>query len=418
VSQLIWNILFVTSVTIIWFMLAYQIVLFFLGYRYYRHTRRASMKRPPVPETELGAVSVLVPCHNEEIVIARTLKALLKLDYPKDKIEILIIDDGSTDRTAEVVRDCAKDHPCIRLLQVPAAMAVRGKPSALNFGLRHARHPLIAVYDADNVPEPDALRPLVEQLALDGALAAAIGMYRTINRHRTWLTRFINIEGIAFQWILQAGRWMLMRLTGLPGTNYVIRREVLEELGGWDEQSLTEDAEMTVRIYRLGRQVQFVPVSRSWEQEPEALPVWFRQRRRWVRGSNYLVRKYTTSLLRMRPRRIGLELLYSLALYYFFFLAVIVSDLLFLLCMLGLIHITVPGPYGLVWVFAYVTFALQVVIALSCEQEDSLGNILLTVLMYFTYCQLWIPVVALALYDDFIARREVRWAKTERFEIG
>ncbi len=216
-----------------------------------------------------------------------------------------------------------------------------------------------------------------------------------------------------------AGRWMLMRLTMLPGTNYVIRKEVVEKLGGWDEQALTEDSEMTVRLYLAGYHVQLVPTSVSWEQEPESLRVWFKQRRRWVRGFNYVLKKHAAGLFRAKPRRIAFEILSSHLLYYFFFLAVVISDVLLVLCLAGLTHINVPGPYSLVWVLAYATFVLQLVIALSCEPgEDSPANILLTIVMYFTYCQLWIPVVAAAFYDDFIIHRAIKWAKTERYQVG
>lgn len=408
--------LFVAAVTLIWFMLAYQCLLFFLGHRYYRQARHGKEPAAPLPDSELPMISVMVPCHNEERVIAHTIRGLLALEYPAEKMEILIINDGSTDRTAEIVREFKE--PQVRLVEVPKALAARGKSGALNYGLRQASHPVLAIYDADNIPEPTALRPLAEQLVRDPRLGAVIGMYRAWNRHRALLTRFLNIEGIGFQWILQAGRWMLMRLTTLPGTNYVILRALVEKLGGWDEQALTEDAEMSVRIYQAGYQIQFVPASVTWEQEPEGLRVWFRQRRRWVRGSNYLFRKYASSLLRTRPRRIGWELLYSLSLYYLFFLAVVISDVLFVLSVAGLIRIPVPGPYAWVWLFAYATFVLQLVIALSCEPgEDTPLNIVLTFVMYFTYCQLWIPLVAVALWDDFVTRREIRWAKTERYEV-
>jgi len=415
-SSIVIDCLFVASVTLIWFMLAYQCLLFFMGHRYYRQTRQNKNPPPPLPDSELPAISVIVPCHNEERVIAHTIRGLLALDYPADKIELLIINDGSTDATAEVVRGFTE--PRVRLLEVPKALAARGKSGALNFALRQASHGVLAIYDADNIPERGALRPLAECLVRDPRLGAAIGMYRAWNRHRALLTRFLNIEGIGFQWILQAGRWMLMRLTSLPGTNYVIRRDLVERLGGWDLQALTEDAELSVRIYQAGYQIQLVPASVTWEQEPEGVRVWFKQRRRWVRGSNYLFRKYAGSLLRTRPRRIGLELLYSMSLYYLFFLAVVVSDLLFVLSVTGLVRIPVPGPYSMVWLVAYATFVLQLIIALSCEHgEDTAGNILLTFVMYFTYCQLWIPVVAAALWDDFVARREIRWAKTERYEV-
>lgn len=409
--------LFVAAVTLIWFMLAYQCVLFFLGHRYYRQTRLGKKKLHAVPDRDLPSISVVVPCHNEEKVIAHTIRALLAFDYPAGKIEILIINDGSTDGTAAVVRQFT--DPRVRLLEVPKHRAARGKSGALNFALREARHEVLAIYDADNMPEPGALRPLAEHLVRDPRLGAAVGMYRAWNRKRALLTRFLNIEGIGFQWILQAGRWMLMRLGSLPGTNYVIRKSLVEQLGGWDESALTEDAELSIRIYQAGHRIQLVPASVSWEQEPEGLKVWFRQRRRWVRGSNYLFRKYAGKLFHMRPRRIGWEILYSLLLYYLFFVAVVISDVLFALSGTGLVRINVPGPYSAVWAFAYATFVLQLVIALSCEPgEDTASNILLTFLMYFTYCQFWIPLVAVAFWDDFIARREIRWAKTERYEVG
>jgi len=410
--------LFVSTVALIWFMLGYQSLLFFLGHVYYRRTRHNAKKLPHVPDADLPCISVMVPCHNEGRVIDHTIQALQKLDYPTDKIEFLMINDGSTDNTAEVIRGFTSD-PRIRLLEVPKLLSARGKSGALNYALTQARHPLIAIYDADNLPEPGAIRPLAEQIVRYPKLAAAVGIYRAWNRRRALITRFVNIEGIGFQWMVQAGRWMLMRLTMLPGTNYVIQKSIVEKLGGWDEQALTEDSEMTVRLYLAGYNVQLVPTSVSWEQEPESLRVWFKQRRRWVRGFNYVLKKHSTGLLRARPRRIAFEILSSHLLYYFFFLAVVISDSLLILCMAKLININVPGPYSLVWVLAYATFVLQLLIALSCEPgEDSLVNILLTIVMYFTYCQLWIPVVAAAFYDDFIIHRAIKWAKTERYQVG
>ena len=407
---------FVATVALIWFMLGYQSLLFFLGHAYYRRTRRA--EKNPVPDAELPCISILVPCHNEGRVIAHTIAALQKLEYPSEKIEFLLINDGSTDHTAAVIRSFSSD-PRVRLLEVPAPLSARGKSGALNFALTHARHPMIAIYDADNLPEPGAIRPLAAQMVRNPKLAAAVGIYRAWNRKRALITRFVNIEGIGFQWMVQAGRWMLMRLTMLPGTNYVIRKSIVEKLGGWDEQALTEDAELTVRLYQAGYQVQLVPASVSWEQEPESLRVWFKQRRRWVRGLNYVLKKHATGLLRAKPRSIAFEMLMSHMLYYFFFVAVVTSDVLLVLCLTKQVNINVPGPYSLVWVLAYATFVLQLVIALSCEEgEDSWVNILLTIVMYFTYCQLWIPLVAAAFYDDFIIRREIKWAKTERYQVG
>jgi len=232
------------------------------------------------------------------------------------------------------------------------------------------------------------------------------------------MTRFINLESLAFQWIVQAGRWRLLRMATLPGTNYLIRRSLLEELGGWDEQALTEDAEMSIRIYQAGYLIKFIPYAVTWEQEPESLRVWFKQRIRWARGNNYVLEKYFTQVFRIQPRVVGFELFYAMAVYYVFFLAILLSDLLFLAALAGLVTIPVPGPYSEVWILAYLFFILEIVIALSREKEDSPLNILLIALSYFTYCQLWILVVLRGAYDDFILKREHIWVKTQRYRVS
>lgn len=416
-SGTVFNVIFLVAVTIIWFMIDYQALLFFMGYRYYSRIRRSGPFMPKVPDSDLPGVSVLVPCHNEELVIEDTIKALLALHYPAERLQILIVDDGSSDRTAEIVSQFVSD-PRLTLVQVPPALAARGKSGALNYALAYADQPFVAIYDADNSPEPAALRPLVESLVQDPKLGAAIGVYRCMNRRRNLLTRFLNIEGIGFQWIVQAGRWELIGFAALPGTNYVIRRSLLQSQGGWDQSALSEDAELTLRLYEAGWSIMFVPASVSWEQEPEDIRTWMRQRHRWVRGNNHVFKKHFRALFQIRPRLVGMELLYSLALYYVFFLTIVVSDLLLVSSLSGLLRIDVPGPYTLVWLFAFLAFFLQLAIALVYENEGkSLLDQLLIFLMYFTYCQLWIPVVAWAFYDDFVSRRPMKWAKTRRFQV-
>jgi cellulose synthase/poly-beta-1,6-N-acetylglucosamine synthase-like glycosyltransferase len=250
------------------------------------------------------------------------------------------------------------------------------------------------------------------------SLGAVIGKFRCFNKKKNLLTRFINLESLAFQWIIQAGRWRLLRMSTLPGTNYLIRRSLLEELGGWDERALTEDAELSIRICQAGYLIKFIPYAVTWEQEPETLRVWFKQRVRWARGNNYVLEKYFTKVFKIKPRAVGLELFYAMGVYYVFFAAILLSDLLFLVSLAGLISIPVPGPYNEVWLFAYLLFILELVIALSREKEDSPLNIFLIALAYFTYCQLWIAVVLKAIYDDVILKREHVWVKTQRFRVS
>jgi cellulose synthase/poly-beta-1,6-N-acetylglucosamine synthase-like glycosyltransferase len=243
-------------------MLGYQFILFLLGYL---HGFRAEKQRRTLENQtlELPKISLMIPAHNEGMVITQTLEALLKLNYPDDHLEILVINDGSTDDTAEQVKAVAARDARVRLFNVPAEFAARGKSAALNRALRECRHEVIGIFDADNLPERDSVIHLARQLVSDPSLGAVIGKFRCINKKRNLLTRFINLESLAFQWIVQAGRWHMLRMSTLPGTNYLIRRSLLDEVGGWDEQALTEDAEMSIRIYQAGRLIKFVPGNRS-----------------------------------------------------------------------------------------------------------------------------------------------------------
>lgn len=415
ISNLLLNYLFVLSVILIWFMISYQFLLFLLGY-FYSHRAEREKSDLSSRDLVLPGVSILVPARDEERVIEGTLDALRRLNYPL--FEVIVIDDGSADSTAACVERVAQGDPRIRLVRVPTQQSGRGKAAVLNFGLPATRHEVVAIFDADNRPEPDSLRYLAEQLVANPDCAAVLGMFRTRNRARNFLTRCINIEGVSFQRIVQAGRWVLLGVCTLPGTNYLIRRSVLDAVGGWDDCALTEDAELTLRVYRAGHRIKFVPYAVSWEQEPETLRTWFRQRHRWVVGHNYILRRYARSLFHFRPRVLALELIYSLGLYYIFLLAILVSDLLFLLCITRLVFIPVPGPYSQVWILAIVLFVFEILLAVSREPEENpLANLPLVVLMYFTYCQLWIPVVIKSFYDDFIARKAIGWVRTERFEV-
>ncbi len=410
------DLLFLISVLVIWGMIVYQLVLTLAGYRY-RHRVQQEHETLLGKNHDPAPISIMIPARNEEVVIGKTIRTILALDYPPDRLELVIINDGSSDRTAEIISAHAQSDPRIRLVNLPAGESGHGKAYALNEGLKHCTHELIAIYDADNTPEPKALLHLALHLQADTKLAAVIGKFRCVNRQRTWLTRFVNIETIAFQWILQAGRYHLSNVAILPGTNYIIKKTVIEQVGGWDDRAITEDSELSMRIYQAGWQIKFMPLSVTWEQEPETLRVWTRQRTRWVRGNNYVLRKFTVPMLKTRSRFLVTEFIYLFALYYLFLLATVVSLLLFLAGAAGLVILNVPGPYTAVWVSAFALFTLEIFIVLSYEGEDSAANILLTVAMYFTYCQLWLYIVFKALILDARRHRVGVWDKTERFKV-
>jgi cellulose synthase/poly-beta-1,6-N-acetylglucosamine synthase-like glycosyltransferase len=408
------SIVFLIAVILIWFMIGYQLLLTVAGFLHHlrsirerKHVDAIAFAYPPV--------SLLIPAHNEELVMGATLEAMLALDYPKDRLEIIVINDGSTDSTKEIIDSYRKRDSRIRLYDVPQGEGGKGKSRALNLGLQIAQSEFIAVYDADNTPAPNALQYLVAQLLMHPELGAVLGKFRTVNKDRNLLTRFINIETLSFQSILQAGRWWLLKIATLPGTNFVIRRAVIEQLEGWDEDAITEDAELSIRMYINGWKIKYIPYAVTYEQEPERWDVWLRQRTRWVRGNNYVALKFLRRRREIKSRRVQLEVFYLFAMYYIFFIAIIISDFIFLLTATGLVAIPLPGPYTLVWILAIVLFFAEIMLALSYDREDTPKALFYMGLMYFSYCQLWIFVVARAFFLDVIKKEKRTWVKTVRF---
>jgi cellulose synthase/poly-beta-1,6-N-acetylglucosamine synthase-like glycosyltransferase len=408
--------IFVVAVILIWFMIAYQFVLTCFGYLNFIKSIR-ERKRVDGQTFDYPSCTILIPAHNEETVIHHTVAAMRKLEYPQDKLTIMVINDGSKDGTRDIVLKHAAEDPRVVLFDVPQGEGGKGKSRALNLGVKKVTSDIIAIYDADNTPFPSALRYLVAQLLLHKELGAVIGKFRTINKNVNLLTRFINIETLSFQSMLQAGRWQMHNIATLPGTNFVMWTKIIRDLNGWDEEALTEDSELSIRIYEEGYKIKFIPYAITEEQEPQSWKVWLRQRTRWVRGNNYVIGKFFHDIPKFKNRRLAFDLLYTLLLYYVFFVAILISDVLFVVSALNLVSMTLPGPYTIVWGMAFVLFIFEILLAISFDAEDRFKNVGLILLMYFTYCQFWIYLVLKAFYLDYIKREKRTWDKTVRFAV-
>ncbi len=375
-----------------------------------------------IPLEEYPMVSVMVPAHNESIVIRKTVLALLNFDYPKDKYEIIVINDNSTDNTAEVLRGIQEKFPSRKLvvLNTDNVVGGKGKSNALNIALSVATGSVIAIYDADNTPASNALRILVENLMADEKLGAVIGKFRTRNRNASLLTRFVNIETLAYQCMNQAGRYFFFKLCTIPGTNFVIRRSIINRMGGWDTKALSEDTEISFRIYRMGYYIKFMPLAVTWEQEPQKLKQWFKQRTRWAKGNVYVLIKNFKYVFDESAGPMRLDAFYYALVYVLMLTSLICSDAIFLLGILGFCHVTLGGFSTLLWGMAILLFLLNVLLTLSVEKNEfNFESALLILLMLFTYSKMWVAVVANALYlsvQDKLFHKEVVWDKTERFE--
>lgn len=415
----VFDYLMVINIILIWSLLFVNIVLIVGGYIYY-----IKVENEPSPEVigDYPFVSIMVPAHNEGVVIVKTVAALLNFDYPEDRYEIIVINDNSTDNSAELLKKIQDENPTRKLIVINTDKITggKGKSNALNIGYRQSSGEFIAIYDADNTPERKALSYLVAELKADDSLGAVIGKFRTRNKEVNLLTRFINIETLSFQWMAQAGRWQLMKLCTIPGTNFILRRTIIEAIGGWDEKAVAEDTEISFRIYLMGYKIKFQPKAVTWEQEPQTLAVWFRQRTRWVKGNVYVLIKNIGYLVDPKAKKIRFDIFYFLSTYFLLLTALVVSDIIFIMNMAGLVSTSIQGFSNLLWFTAFIMFVLGVFISLTTEKgEMSVSNFFVIALMYFTYCQLWIIVTVYGVcqyFKDRIKKQDSKWYKTERFQ--
>ncbi|WP_181347539.1 glycosyltransferase [Thalassobacillus sp. CUG 92003] len=404
---------------LIWFMLFYHMFLMQGGYLHaMRYEKVADFwKQKP---GDLPTLSVLIPAHNEEMVIAETLEALINQNYPKHLLEVIVVNDNSSDQTAEIVEAYANFYPFIKVVHTRPPNAGKGKSGALNRGLKEATGEIVAVYDADNTPEPEALQYLAIGLLNDPKAGAVVGRFRVMNASKNLLTQLINIETITFQWLAQAGRWFWFRMTTIPGTNFAIRRSILGRLGGWDEKALSEDTELSFRVYNLGYHIRFFPSAVTWEQEPETWKVWWRQRTRWARGNEYVIFKYVFGFFKLKNKKVALDLFYFLFTYVLFFGGVLVSHLIFGLNLFYDLNLSIGMVSYILLVVGFLLFVTEITLALSLEYGQlTLKNVLVVLLMYFTYSQLWLVLVVYASFLEIkrlMFKQEVTWYKTQRFK--
>ncbi len=336
----------------------------------------------------LPTFSIVVPVKNEANVIDRLLSALSKLNYPVDKKEIVIVEDGSTDGTFDICMKYAQTHAGVKVLHRPFS---NGKPSALNFGLEHAKGEIIAVFDADNVPDADALMAVCRYFE-NPAVAAVQGKTLSINSKENMLTQFISYEEAVWCEAYLRGKDVLHLFVHLKGSCQFIRRDVLEKLAGFNETVLSEDMELSARLTESNYKIRYASDVVTWQESPSDLKTLVKQRTRWFRGTMEVALKYGRLIAKPSRKNFDAEttlfspflLIASLipytSIFWTFFtvlpfdfmwritvqLASLTMVLTLFLCGFALIYVTKPRRVkNLLWVpFIYLYWILQAFIAL------------------------------------------------------
>ncbi|MEJ1157093.1 glycosyltransferase [Prosthecomicrobium sp. N25] len=258
---------------------------------------------PALPDADLPRYAVLVPLHREVAVVPRLVQGLLRLDYPAGKLAIRIVVEADDGPTRAAVEAAIAGTPIERVVVPPSKP--RTKPKALNYALALVDADLVAVYDAEDQPEPDQLRKAAAAFAAGPADLVCVQAALAIDNagaSRTWLARQFALEyAMLFDGLLPAlaGRGLLFLL---GGTSNHFRREALARAGAWDPYNVTEDADIAVRLVREGGRLGVIASSTA-EEAPVHHSAWMAQRTRWMKGW------IQTWLVHMRyPRRLRADL--------------------------------------------------------------------------------------------------------------
>ncbi|MYS69823.1 glycosyltransferase, partial [Streptomyces sp. SID5926] len=266
-----------------------------------RHHRQRNRRRfswgPPVT----GPVSVIVPAYNEKECIEATLRSLARSTHP---IEIIVVDDGSTDGTADIAESLGL--PGVRVVR----QANAGKPAALNNGVRHARYDIVVMMDGDTVFEPDTVRHLVQPFA-DPGVGAVAGNAKVGNR-RTLIGAWQHIEYV-MGFNLDRRMYDLLRcMPTIPGAIGAFRRAAVLQVGGMSDDTLAEDTDITIALHRAGWRVVYEEHARAWTEAPGSLGQLWSQRYRWSYGTMQALWKHRRSLTDKGPSgrfgRVGMPL--------------------------------------------------------------------------------------------------------------
>ncbi|MGY2129988.1 bifunctional polysaccharide deacetylase/glycosyltransferase family 2 protein [Blastococcus sp. SYSU DS0617] len=260
---------------------------------------RARRRRNPPNVAGATGVSVLIAAYNEEMVITRTLQYVLASEYRVD--EVLVVDDGSTDGTAAMVRDVAALDPRVRLLQQPNS----GKWAALNRGFEEAAHPLVVTLDADTLFAPTTVGHLVAGFSRPDVGAVA-GVIKVGNYARNVVTRWQALEYITQIGVDRSAAALLNAVMIVPGACAAWRRDAVLEAGGYSNATLAEDCDLTLLLHQRGWRVEQADEAVAFTEAPETVDALLKQRVRWMFGTVQAVWRHRDMLLRPRFGWLGM----------------------------------------------------------------------------------------------------------------
>ena len=397
-------------VLILGFIIAYTI-LFNIAER---HQRRKNKKNPPkLDESYRPFVTIMIPAHNEQAVIAETVKNISSIDY--DYYEIIVIDDRSDDKTAEVLLELEKQNSRVKAL-IRDKDAFPGKSAVLNDAFEIAKGDVICVFDADARVEPDFLKKIIPNLAPKEV--GAVQARKVIsNREHNFLTRCQDNEYVLDAYF-QFGRDAIKGAVELRGNGELIKREAIEDVDGWNNYTIVDDLDLSTRLHLKGWDIRFCRDVCVYEEGVKDFFPLIRQRRRWVEGSIRRYLDYFIDVLFSKDMSIRVSLDMYAYIAEFLLPVWLISE-----CALQSVWFIDGNPnhmlssfmmIGVVGIFFFVglLYSLRKYNKLSIwqtiKQSAETGVYLVT---------LWTPIVIFIVFKIIFVKRSMDWGKTSHGEI-
>lgn len=390
-----------------------------------RFFARQKISYNDILDDRAASITVLVPMHNEEKVIASSFEALRRCDYPRDRFEVIAINDHSTDRTREIVesylaraREEAGQWPTLTALH--RYSGPRGKQHAINDALKIAKGDIVLIFDADYIPPVGILRSL-SICFTDPQVGAVMGRVVPINAGANLLTRLEDLERSGGYQVDQQARYNLGLVPQYGGTVGGFRKDLVLALGGFKGNVIAEDTELTYRLLLNGWKVAYANRAECYEEAPETWQVRARQIQRWSRGHNQVLFSYLWPVLRT-PNLGFWEKLDAVLLLFIYMLPLMWwGSLLAMLVLLFLGELSlVSGALPLVTSIVYGcigNFAPFYELAMAAMLDGSAERVrLLPYFLYYFAFSLWYTAVgAMEAIVDRLSGRTIEWKKTERF---